>query len=261
MFWFPLLLPIPLAIYKQLNSPMVVMVGFMFFQFATVKWLEMRKSACSTVSPACRASSASAALWPHPEHCWLLWKQHSAALWRTVWCWGDCSSFDRDVLVLSCKLIPHTISLGLSGHISFALWKPRGLWLLLPMRVCRKKRFCTSGSISLWASLSHTLGFFVCNRTIFLCMLCHVFQRDIREGKGGWDGWPPAEHSRQSPKSSPSRQPGNPGVRPVHGQPWDTASAQKPQSFRAGETKHTLMHHHSDKALFSLLQRSYLEGD
>lgn len=129
MFWFPLLPPIPLVIYKELNSPMVVMARFVFFQFATVIWLEMRKSACSTVSPACWASRASAAPWPHPEHCWLLWKQHSTTLWRTGRCWGDYSSFDRDIPVLSCKLTPRMISLGLSGHISFALWKPQGLWL------------------------------------------------------------------------------------------------------------------------------------
>lgn len=121
MFRFPLLPPIPLTIYKQLNSPVVVTAGFMFFQFTTVIWLEKRKSACSIVPPACRESSASAAPWPHPECCWLLWKQPSAALGRTGRCWGDYSSLDRDLLVLSCKLIPRTISLGLSGHISSAL--------------------------------------------------------------------------------------------------------------------------------------------
>lgn len=41
MFLFPLLPPIPLLIYKQLNSLMVIMAGFKFFQFATVIWLEI----------------------------------------------------------------------------------------------------------------------------------------------------------------------------------------------------------------------------
>lgn len=45
--------------------------------------LEMKKLASSTLSAACWALSTSAALWPHPEHCWLLWKQHNAELQRT----------------------------------------------------------------------------------------------------------------------------------------------------------------------------------
>lgn len=97
MFWIPLLPSIPLPIYGQLYIPMAVMAWFVSFQFATVIWLEMRTSACSTVSPACRASSTSAVPWPHLEHCWLLWKQHSTEFWRTWRCWGDYSSFARDV--------------------------------------------------------------------------------------------------------------------------------------------------------------------
>lgn len=261
MFWIPLLPSIPLPIYRQLYIPMVVMAWFVSFQFATVIWLEMRTSACGTVSPACRASSTSAVPWPHLEHCWLLWKQHSTEFWRTGRCWGDYSSFARDVPVLSCKLIPCAISLGLSGHITFALWKPRGLWLLLPMRVCRKKRFCTSGSIPSELHCPIPLVLFVCSGVIFLYMLCHVLQREVREGKGGWDGCPPAEPSRQFPKSSSARWAGNTKMRSAHGQPWEAASAQMLQSFRAGETKHTQMHRHSDKALFSPLQRPYFEGD
>lgn len=46
--------------------------------------------------------------------------------------------------------------------------------------------------------------------------------------------------------------------------PWPAlgaASAQTLQPFRVGEIKYTLIHHYSDKALFSPLLRSYLERD
>lgn len=172
----------------------------MFFQFATVIWLEKRKSACSIVLPACRDSSASAAPWPHPERCWLLWKQHSAALGRT----GDAGgTIHRLIETYWCS---HVNLYRVQFHWDWVviyplLWKPLGLWLSLPMGVCGQKRFCTSGSISLWATLFRT-GLSVCSRAIFLCVLCHVCQRDVGEGKGGWDGCPPAEPFWQSPKSS-----------------------------------------------------------
>lgn len=227
MFWFPLLPPIPLAT-KQLNSPMVVMAGFMLFQLATVMWLESQLVALYLQLAEHQAPLQRRGPILSTAGCY----GSSTALWRTGRCWGDYSSFDRDVPVLSCKLIPHTISLGLSGHISSALWKPQGLWLLLHVRVRRKKRFCTSGSISLWASLFYTLGGFVYSRTTFPYMFCYVFQQELRGGKGRWDGFPPAEPSWQTPKSSPGQQAGNPGVRPAHGQPCEAASAQTLQSSR-----------------------------
>lgn len=262
MFWFPLLPSIPLVIYKQLSSPVIVTAIFTLLQFATLpgwKWESQ------PVALYLQLAEHQAPLQHHGPILRLLVAmeaaQHSTLTDREML--GDYLSFNRDIPMLSCKLTPCTISFWLSAHISFALWKPWGLWLLLPMRMCRKKRFCTSGFIFLWASLFHILGCFVCS-TKFLCMLCHVlscFAAGVKRRKR-WEKWIAScylELSWQSPKSPPAWRAVNPGGRLVHSWPWEAASAQMPQSSRAGQPKHMLMHRHSDKAVFSPLQRSYLE--
>lgn len=108
------------------------------------------------------------------------------------------------------------------------------------------------------------LQYSVHSRLVFLLyafyMLFHVSQWDVTQGKGRWNGWPPAKPSCHSPKSFPAWEAVSPGVSPALATPR-AASALMLLSFRAGEIKLTLIHHYSDQTLFNPLLRSYLERD
>lgn len=51
--------------------------------------------------------------------------------------------------------------------------------------------------------------------------LFHVFQWEVTQDKGGWNGWPPAKPSCHSPESFPTWEAVSPRVSPAPGQPWE----------------------------------------
>lgn len=249
MFWFPLLPSIPLVIYKQLSSPVVITAIFTLFQFATFpgwKWESQ------PVALYLQLAEHQAPLQHHGPILRLLVAME-AAQHSTLTDWemlGDYSSFDRDVPMLSCKLTPRTISFWLSGRISFALCKTTRIMTFASYEDVQEEVLCIWIHFSLSFAVPCPWLFCMQHKISMYALPCFVMfsSRSQKKEKVG---------DMDSPLLN---FPDNPGGRLAHSWPWEAASAQMLQSFRAGQTKHMLMHRHSDKAVFSPLQRSVLKG-